>query len=93
MRLRVDSARVERDLPALMSFEEAQDTVEMVVSHYQDVVVSRETHNTTIADIYGEMHPGVDPAVQIADSGRLIAVLFWNLAVARGVIDPDAASP
>lgn len=94
MCLPVDSARRgQRHLPAVMSYEEADLSVEEVMAHYTGVRVSMDTHNRTIADIYGEQHRGVDPAVQIADLGRLVAVLFWKLAVARGVINPHATAP
>lgn len=83
----------QRDLPATMSFEEAEGTVEEVMAHYAGVRVSRDTHNATIADVYGERYTGVPAVVQIADLGRLIAVLFWKLAVARGVIDEHASAP
>lgn len=85
--------RDQRNLPARMSFQEAEDTIEEVIAQYAGVRVSKGTHNATIADIYGEQHRGVPAAVQIADSGRIIAVLFWKLAVARGLIDEHAAAP
>lgn len=91
--MRLLMRKEQRDLPAAMSFEEAEDSVDEVLAHYAGVRVSKDTHNRTIADIYGEVHPGVPAAVQIADSGRLIAVLFWKLAVSQGVIDEHATAP
>lgn len=83
----------QRHLPAVMSFEEADETVDATIEMYRGVRVSRDTHNRTIADIYGERHEDVDAEVQVADMGRLIAVLFWKLAVARGLVDEHAAAP
>lgn len=43
-------------------------------------------HFQQVASCYGDVTPGQPVEEQLADSGRIIAVLYWKLAQARGYV-------
>lgn len=50
------------------------------------------THFQQVASCYGDVTPGQPLVEQLADAGRIIAVLYWKLAQARGYVSIEESA-